>query len=66
MPDTSQEVMPDLEALIKEGKVQGEWPAARDDWGAYRSKLETVLLVAVPSEEASTHARMHALMPGTL
>ena len=56
MPGTWQEVMPNLEALIKGGTVQGEWPAARDDWGTYRSKLETVLLVAIPSEEAHTHA----------
>ena len=52
--------MPDLEARIKEGKLQGSWPAARDDWGIYASKLETVLLVAVPSEE---HQRTDRVLP---
>ena len=49
------EVMPgepwsDLEDQIKTGKVKGSWPAARDEWGSWSSKLETVFLVAVPSE----------------
>jgi hypothetical protein len=42
MPGTWHEVMPNLEALIKERKVQGEWPAARDEWGSWANKLETV------------------------
>ena len=56
------EVMPgeppdDLEDQIRTGKVKGSWPAARDDWGLYRSKLETVLLVAVPSESPAATPR---------
>ena len=50
MPGQSHDFMPDLENLIKTGKVQGTWPAARDEWGLYSSKLETVLLVEVPSK----------------
>jgi hypothetical protein len=52
---------PDLEEQIKAGQVDGEWPAARDNWGLHSSKLETVLLVAVPSERIRDPAR---ILPG--
>ena len=51
MPGEWDKVMPNLENLIRTGKVQGSWPAARDEWGLYASKLETVLLVQIPAEE---------------
>ena len=53
MPGQSHDFMPDLENLIKTGKVQGTWPAARDEWGLHSSKLETVLLVEVPEQYRS-------------
>eukprot|EP01045_Picozoa_sp_COSAG04_P024622 COSAG04_NODE_3100_length_3174_cov_6.725203_2_plen_497_part_00 len=61
------EVMPgepwsDLEDQIRTGKVKGSWPAARDEWGAWSSKLETVLLVAVPSESGGRNAAR--ILPG--
>ena len=51
MPGEWDKVMPDLQNLIKHGKVQGSWPAARDEWGLYANKLETVLLVEIPAQE---------------
>ena len=51
MPGEWDEIMPNLEKLIKTGTVQGSWPAARDEWGVYASKLETVLLVEIPAQE---------------
>ena len=61
MPGEWNEIMPNLESLIKTGKVQGAWPVARDEWGLYASKLETVLLVEIPSEEYRSADR---IVPG--
>ena len=60
------EVMPgdpwdDLQQQIAAGTVLGEWPAARDGWGEWSKKLETVFLVAIPSEE---HRDAGRLVPG--
>lgn len=55
------EPWPDLEQKIASGEVKGSWPAARDDWGKYSSKLEAVFLVAVPSEANRNPAR---ILPG--
>ena len=66
MPGTWHEVMPELETLIKEGDVQGEWPAARDNWGICANKLETVLLVAIPSEQARTATAQTFGLPALL
>ena len=52
---------PDLEQKIASGEVKGSWPAARDHWGAWGSKLETVFLVAVPAEANRNPAR---ILPG--
>ena len=60
MPGKSDEVMPELKGLIGEKKIQGEWPAAHDDWGKCANKLETVLLVAIPSEKAHAPTQPHA------
>jgi hypothetical protein len=57
----SGEPWPDLEEQIKAGKVKGTWPAARDEWGKWSGKLETVLLVAVPAEANRNPAR---ILPG--
>ena len=51
MPGKWFDVMPDLGTLIESGQEQGAWPAARDEWGVWASKLETVLLVEIPAEE---------------
>ena len=61
MPGAWHDIMPDLEDLIRTGKVQGAWPAARDEWGEWASKLETVLLVEVPAEEYRSADR---IVPG--
>ena len=61
MPGDWDEVMPNLENLIKTGNVQGSWPAARDEWGLYASKLETVLLVEIPAQECRSADR---IVPG--
>ena len=61
MPGAWDEIMPDLQNFIKTGKVQGAWPAARDEWGSWASKLETVLLVEVPAEEDRSADR---ILPG--
>ena len=55
------EPWPDLQQKIEKGEVKGAWPAARDHWGAFSSKLETVLLVAVPSAANRNPAR---ILPG--
>lgn len=52
---------PDLEQKIASGEVKGAWPAAHDHWGSWSSKLETVFLVAVPSEANRNPAR---ILPG--
>ena len=57
------EVMPgrpwdNLQELIEAKKVQGEWPMARDHWGSYRNKLETVRVHACIHRHA--HGRMRA------
>eukprot|EP01047_Picozoa_sp_COSAG01_P095742 COSAG01_NODE_26384_length_715_cov_4.459416_2_plen_108_part_01 len=57
----SGEPWPDLQKKIESGEVKGAWPTARDHWGACSSKLETVLLVAVPSEANRNPAR---ILPG--
>ena len=50
MPGEWDEVIPNLESLIQTGEVQGMWPAAKEEWGLYANKLETVLLVEIPAE----------------
>ncbi len=50
------EVMPgsppsDLKDKIVSGEWMGTWPAARDDWGKWRKKLEVVLVLRIPSAE---------------
>eukprot|EP01047_Picozoa_sp_COSAG01_P018601 COSAG01_NODE_1011_length_12147_cov_12.737384_8_plen_388_part_00 len=57
----SGEPWPDLQQKIESGEVKGAWPAARDRWGTCSSKLETVLLVAVPSTDNRNPAR---ILPG--
>ena len=61
MPGEWDQVMPNLETLIQNGKVQGSWPVARDQWGLYANKLETVLLVEIPAEEYRSADR---IVPG--
>ena len=52
--------LPEHEALIKVERMQDDWPSAHDHWGIYANKLETVLLVAIPSEKARIPAHPHA------
>ena len=61
MPGTQQEVMPNLEAQIKAGELPGSWPAARDKWGSWSNKLETVLLVSIPAKQ---HRSADRVLPG--
>ena len=61
------EVMPgepwsDLEARMATLGLSGDPEAARKHWGAWSSKLETVLLVAVPSESGGRNAAR--ILPG--
>ena len=60
------EVMPgnpwdDLETQMQERDLGGSPDAAREHWGAWSSKLETVLLVAVPAKANRNPARV---LPG--
>ena len=60
------EVMPgnpwdNLETQMKERDLGGSPDAAREHWGAWSSKLETVFLVAVPAEANRNPAR---ILPG--
>ena len=41
---------PDLERQIQLGRVKGSWPDAREHWGTYRSKLEVVFIVRIPTK----------------
>ena len=52
MPDTPWS---NLEEMIASGKVQGEWPAARDDWGA-----------ALPATHAAYHSMRAPMSKPTL
>ena len=51
----------DLETQMQERDLGGNPDAAREHWGAWSSKLETVFLVAVPTETNRNPAR---ILPG--
>ena len=51
----------DLETQMQERVLGGSPDAAREHWGAWSSKLETVLLVAIPAEANRNPAR---ILPG--
>ena len=60
------EVMPgnpwdDLETRMQERDLGGSLDAAREHWGAWSAKLETVFLVAIPAEANRNPAR---ILPG--
>ena len=44
----SGEPWPDLEAKIKSGECQGQWPESRDRWGSWKQNLDCALVVSVP------------------
>ena len=51
----------DLETQMQELDLGGSLDAAREHWGAWSSKLETVFLVAIPAEANRNPARV---LPG--
>jgi hypothetical protein len=45
------EPWPDLEEQVRSKAVKGNWPAARDEWGSWKNKLEVLLIVKIPTNK---------------